>query len=385
MARRSLSARDRKIAITAAIAGGVLLVALAFVLVWWITSPHKVANAPTSDITEATTTPEPSEEPTEGPASGAAGTPTTTPGPTAPPSGSTPAPPVSQFERLAYRQGQTLFVSDADGKNAAPVGTSPSGAFALSPDGRTIAIADRGALSFIDVDQKTVKHSIPIAEAARPVWYPDSGSVLVPARDASGERIMRVGRSDGQAAPVAPGASVAVSPDGGTVVIGPPIHGTAQQQRTLTVVRGSQSSAIEAPGAVTAVAATNERVIAAVFEGGKPSIWWWPRGELGAAKALVSDGLDAPVTTMMRSPSGSHLAFAVTGDDGYSRVSIVPSAGGDVRNAWLRKDNYALQWASDGQWLYLIEGNALQGEQTVLTRVRTDGTGRKILVLGASL
>ncbi len=52
---------------------------------------------------------------------------------------------------------------------------------------------------------------------------------------------------------------------------------------------------------------------------------------------------------------------------------------------WVRRDNYFLQWSADSAWLYLIEGNAFQGESTSLYRVGRDGQGRRLLVQGASL
>ena len=73
------------------------------------------------------------------------------------------------------------------------------------------------------------------------------------------------------------------------------------------------------------------------------------------------------------------------GDDGYSRFSVMPAKGGTPVKLWLRRDNYFLQWSADSSWLYLIEGNAFQGESTSLYRVGRTGQGRRLLVQGASL
>jgi protease II len=83
------------------------------------------------------------------------------------------------------------------------------------------------------------------------------------------------------------------------------------------------------------------------------------------------------------SPDETRLAYARTGDDGYSRMSVVKSMGGESYAVSTRRDCYPLGWAADSSAVFYIEGNAWQGESTALMKMNASGSGRTVLVSGA--
>jgi hypothetical protein len=84
------------------------------------------------------------------------------------------------------------------------------------------------------------------------------------------------------------------------------------------------------------------------------------------------------------SPDATRLVYAEWGDDQYSRVFVLPVAGGAAQSLSSRRDSYTLTWGSTGEDLFLIEGNAYQGEPTSLITVKPDGTGRRLVIEGAT-
>jgi Tol biopolymer transport system component len=88
---------------------------------------------------------------------------------------------------------------------------------------------------------------------------------------------------------------------------------------------------------------------------------------------------------LMLSPDGTRLLFAADGDDGYSRLWTVPTAGGRATAISGRRDGYAIGWTKDGKGILFIEGNAFQGQSTSLWLSDLNGHNRKLLVAGATL
>jgi hypothetical protein len=87
--------------------------------------------------------------------------------------------------------------------------------------------------------------------------------------------------------------------------------------------------------------------------------------------------------TLMLSPDATRLLYTAESDDGFSRMWIGPAAGGKALSLSPRRDAYPMQWTADGGGILFIEGNAFQGEETALWRVRPDGTRRVMIVSGA--
>ena len=246
--------RSRQVAIGIGAAVAALAVIVAFALVWRATAPKRVSSPPPPAIEEAEPTTE-SVSPSE---SVIAALPATTtiegtlpPSPSlSPTSPATPVTPGAPGALIAYRLGPNLYVADEGGQNANAVALAPTGDYSLSPDSRTIAVVDGDTkqLVFLDIASRTLLESNVFA-TARPVWMPDSSGVLVPVvADANGAtRIQRVPRQGSGPTAVAMGGMVAVSPDAGTIVVGPSAASPPEEMNRVTVLRGARRPGCRRP------------------------------------------------------------------------------------------------------------------------------------------
>jgi hypothetical protein len=379
--------RSRRLIVGIGAAVAVVVVIVAFAAVWQMTAPRRAASRTPPPIEEAEPTTD-SVSPTESAIAALPSTqavePTTSTGTTGT---TTPVTPVTPGALIAYRLGPNLYVADENGQDGNAVALAPSGDYTLSPDDRTIAVVDGNTrqLVFLDIASRTLVEST-IVSGGRPVWMPDSSGVLVATMaDVSGAtRIQRVSRQGGAPSAIAMGGIAAVSPDAGTIVVGPGPASSAEDTKRVAVIRAGKTTNITAPGLVTAVAVSNDRVYFGTMSEAGSGVWTVAVTG-GAPKPFIPVTEGSPYVTLSLSTDAMTLAFAVGGDDGYSRVSVVPSQGGVPTKLWVRRDDYVLQWSADSTWLYLIEGNAFQGESTSLYRVGRNGRGRRLLVEGASL
>lgn len=293
---------------------------------------------------------------------------------------------------IAFRIGFTIYVADEDGSNAAPVAQSTQGPYALSPDGRTLAYIEgsTGALYFVDLaraQQTGVEQDLPMT----PVWAPDSSAVYVVRGPAgsSPSRIARIPRSGASPTIIADGGTVAVSPDGHTVVIGPVVGASGAAQRKIVVydTRNRSQHSLTAQRPVTAVAGGNGYVYLATEDSVPHSSIWRMKPDGSQRKVLRSvdtSPVASDVTVLLLSPSGSWLAYAATGDDGYSRASVIPAAGGAHVVLSQRRDTYPAYFSAKSAWIYFIEGNGFQSESTALYRMHPTGTSKRMVVSGAT-
>lgn len=297
-------------------------------------------------------------------------------------------------ERIAFRVGATVYTAALDGSGPVPAARVGEGPYALSPDGRTLAVVSNGRLTLVDIASGD---SVDADEAWSsgalmgecPVWMPDGRSLLFVRRargDAEGHEVRRVRRDGTGARTVAPGRSPSVSPDGRVIaVVGP--AGASPDGAVLVAKGDGGFKRIEVPGGlVTAVAAADDRVFAGVLsDDGSPAIVSVRLDGSGVVRVAGAPAA-APRTVwgvLRLSPDGSLLAASATGDDQVSRTSIVPVGGGSARPVDLRRDTYPKSWSPSGAFLFYIQGNAYQGEETALFRVARDGTGRRVLITGA--
>lgn len=300
----------------------------------------------------------------------------------------------SDVERIAFRVGATVYTAAPDGTGPVPAARVGEGPYALSPDGRTLAVVSGGRLALVDIASGD---SVDGGEAWSsgalmgecPVWMPDGRSLLCVRRargDAEGHEVRLIRRDGTGARTITSGRSPSVSPDGRVVaVIGP---AGANLDGAVLVARGSGGfKRIDVPGGVvTAVAAADDRVFAGVLsDDGSPAIVSVRLDGSGTVRVA-----GAPVATprtvwgvLRLSPDGSLLAASATGDDQVSRTSIIPAGGGSATPVDLRRDTYPKSWSPSGAFLYYVQGNAYQGEETALFRVARDGTGRRVIVTGA--
>lgn len=286
--------------------------------------------------------------------------------------------------KVAFRLGDTVYVAGEDGSKPAKVLRAPEGPFSLSPDARTLAVVDGGALKLVDVASGRAT-SAGSAEAAAPVWTPDSSTVLFVRLGASTSmEIWRVGRTGEAAEKLTDGSAVSVSPDGRVIAARREASGSAMGA-VLVSRAGGPFTPVAVAGQPTAVGAANDRLyVGVVNETGAASLLGLgvdgrgPRSLAGAPSGSVP----AVWGAITVAPDGRHIAAVAVGDDGYSRVSVMDPNGRETRLS-RRHDGYPRGWTADGGALLLIEGNAFQGESTTLVRMRIDGTNRQALVTGA--
>jgi hypothetical protein len=293
--------------------------------------------------------------------------------------------------KIAYRLEDGLYVSDEDGGNATLKFESARGPYALSPDAATLAVIEAGSLNLVDVATGEATVVGPAASTATPSWLADSSRVVYRRRASGtteGFQLFYADRKGGQPELLAPGSQAAVSPDASVIVVlvsdEPVLGGAASVQVSLD---GSPLTPVSVKGGVPISVATNgKRVFVGVegSEGGSAVISMAPDGR--DAKQVVGpvpNNVPATWGTLLPSPDGGLLAMAAHGDDGYSRTFIVSSSGGTPVAISRRRDSYLHSWSASGDRLFVVEGNAFQGEPTALVSVARNGTGRRVVVDGA--
>lgn len=204
--------------------------------------------------------------------------------------------------------------------------------FALSPDGKKLAVVVRGEI--LAADAKTggtaIRLTNSVAPERAPSWAPDSRRLVYSSwRDGTSrlylydfgtrtERAITQGGEDN---------NPLWSPDG----------------RTIVYVRdGAEIRAVDAAGG-------NDRLVA--------------RGtQLGRTPLL-------PERNVAISPDGGHVAFLGVGDRGFLNAHVVPLAGGAVKQVSFLANAFGgtVGWSPDGRSLYF--DNAQRTEQGQVIRV----------------
>lgn len=283
---------------------------------------------------------------------------------------------------VAYRFADKLGVVREDGAQPREVGVSAKGPYSLSPDGSTIAwVEDKDKSLYVlpVVGGQPVK--VGPAQPTAPVWTPDSGHVLYVAGSASAPEVWQAAADGTVPERLAAGIRAAAGLRGEVVALLP---GTEPK---VTLIRGTVDRPLSAPKGTRDVAVGDgviyylvktpvggtEVYVARLDGGGAQKISSWVPGEK-----------PADCGSLLLAPDGETLVYAEMGDDGYSRMYSVPSAGGTPKLLSTRRDGYPLRWTSDGGSVLFIEGNTLQGETSTLLRVRADGAGRIVVLSGAT-
>ncbi len=290
---------------------------------------------------------------------------------------------------VAYRAEGGIWVAAEDGSGRKRVADSPAGSFALSPDGKRVAVVDQSARRMAVINVSTgVSADAGPAEDLPPAWSPDSSFVVFTAQHGGKRMVMRAGRDGGGALALTAGATPKVSPDGTSVYFiqatspgeaGPLAKTDAKRpgKPVKAIVDAPVYDFTVAPAGVVYVTGASRRSL-------------WRTGLDGTAPAkLMSPPTDAGAYTFARplvSPDGALVVVDRAGDDGFARMSVLPLAGGSAVDLSPRRDDYPLQWSIDGTRILFITGNAM-GDQAVtdLMSVKPDGSGRVVVVPGAGL
>jgi len=396
------SSRTRRIAL--AVLAGVLGTALLGIGVWAVMRPPDPGVTQT-EIEPAEQTTEPTAPPLPGTKPGGETPGGETPGGETAPGGQPPAaeapdataPEVAPVgaPRVAFALGGRIHVAEEDGSGAVAVAPQ-AGAYALSPDGATLAMVSvqpfegaeqPGTLVLFDTATGAMRSVGVGAVATPPSWAPDSGWLAFTTQ-ADTFRVDRVDTAGG--APTllaAPGASPRVSRDGAFVAyaktdqpeVGDPLHVVSARGGTPVSVGGGSGALSWDWGPSGTLYFTRP--------GDAEGVWelWVASAPGFKGKRVGSVALEAPTFALddaVVSPDGSRVLLSATGDDGYSRLWVVDTKAGRFSAVSTRRDAYPYRWSADGRVMY-FEGNAFQGESSVLASVLPDGTARRPVVTGA--
>jgi len=295
--------------------------------------------------------------------------------------------------KIAYRRTSAIYVAGEDGSGEKLVFNSAAGAFALSPDGATLAVMDTPAggaqqLVLVDVANGTKVRAPGPTEI--PTWAPDSSWLAYTVDAAGAFSVRRVNRDgSGDVALLSSAARPRISPDG----------------RYVAYVKSSPTNLGDPLQVYDTAHRTSQTVPNA---GGSLDYAWSPDGRLFFAQAGVAGGkavlgvadktlshssvvVSLPTTDTLPSPSslipspdGLKVLLAMAGDDGHSDMYVVDVAGKRAKALTTRRDAYPLAWTLDGHAILYFDGNAIQHETTDLYRMNADGTKHVVVKAGAS-
>lgn len=293
---------------------------------------------------------------------------------------------------VAFRRSGSVWVAGENGGNARSVALSNDGAFSLSPDGTTLALVDAssGQLSLVTVATGVAVRAGPAAQST-PVWAPDSTWLVYRNDSDAGIGMVRVAREGAPPRPLGVGTSPSISPDGAWVFA---VRADAATVRRVVRVpaTGGAATVVSKDSAVANVSETAvsaSRIFFARPGAGSTAPMIGSMALSGAGvKTLVPSPKstnDVSFTTLRVSPDGAWLAYQESGDDGYSRLFCVPTAGGAPVALSLRYDSYLIGWSASGSELLFAEGNTIQGETSRIVAVHPDGGGRRVVTENAGL
>lgn len=294
----------------------------------------------------------------------------------------------TQAPVIAYRKEGVLYVSNDDGSEPQEIATSERGAFALSPDGATLAWVDgaSGMLHLSRVGGGDIE--VTRTEDIAPAWAPDSKWLAYTASSDVGSEVFKILADGSGRQKISQGHTPRISGDGQTIALiasdVPGVPGDVNVESAAGASLGSIAGAmaIEAvpvgDRVVYAVGGEQdaEEIRIAAYDGSNPETL------VGAAKI----GVPVVFADLIASPDGKLLQYAATGDDHYSRTFVVELTGEPTPFALsIRRDTYPLRWGSGDARLFIVEGNAFQGEKTTIIGVGADGLGRAVVVEGGGL
>jgi len=288
--------------------------------------------------------------------------------------------------KIAFRLGRSLYVANADGTGAVAMKNADA-VYSLAPDGTALAVVRGGKLILEPVSAGTAA-VVGAAELVSPVWLSDSSALLFVRAGAEGvPQVWRVKRDGTGAALVSGGVAMAASPDGTKLALlgtedeaqpaGITVLGPGASKRVVTVAGGTPV-AVAVSGDALFVSTLSPTGVASIRRSALDG-----SGSRELVGPMTADGKGTAYGRLLLSPDGRSLAYTADGDDGYSRIWVVPAGGGSPRQVTSRRDGYLVGWSSDSRSVFFFEGNSFQGETSALWRADPDGSHRRMLVSGA--
>ncbi len=368
----------------------VLIVAVAAVVLWTPSRSHRRERGPRVPV--ETTAP---ADATSSVASTAA---TATVEPTAAPQPQ--AKPWTSSALVVFVRSGSLWTVREDGRGSARqiVPISDAATYLLSPDHRRVAYTKpKGREKPLYVTELAGGATAKVAENVDALqgfaycWSPTSDRLAYTAPVYSGgmrvgERLYTVG-ADGSARRllVDRAGSPAWGPKGTIAFRRVDMsHGAWQ----IDTVGASGGNVKRVPSSYQATsydwAASKAHLAFAVTEpsarGGLSTVWVLREGETSPQPVLQEKLDQATYTRLSWSPDGGQIAVEATGDDGYSRVTIIDTSG--LNSTWQvnsRRDNYLATWSADGSRLLYFEGNVFQGAPSNLWNIKRNGLSRRVI------
>lgn len=297
-------------------------------------------------------------------------------------------PPRKRAPLVPYRAEGAVWVVGEAGDGARRVIASSSGPFALSGDGKRLAVVDGVASRLWIVDVATgARRDVGPAVPVRPEWSPDSQWLLYSRPIGDDQEIVRVAAGGHGATALmrgvrgrfVRGADVAVAAPR-TAVLPSQVVAVYSDGRSLRIA--SKVSSVEV------VPSPRGMYVSDAGDGTSPPSIRYVAGDGGSELTIVNApvaGSNVHLTDLSVSPEGTWLVWAETRDDGYSRMFARSASGLKTIPLKAHRDCYLIGWSADGTELLRIEGNAAQGESTRLTAVRPDGTGWRVVMEGAGI
>jgi Tol biopolymer transport system component len=295
--------------------------------------------------------------------------------------------------RIAYRKDSRIYIAEEDGSNPVAVFNSAGGSLSLSPDGKTLAVQQQGAnsKSVVLVDVASGMQAQLSLAVDLPVWSADSSWVAYTSGSETGGYSIRRALRDGSGdEPILSGAAMPqIAPDGNRIAYAKRLMPSSSSTEPVRVYDRTTRKSTTVPNSGGAMYYAFATGGALYFVTGGTS------GSVGVAnKALskgsiitsIGPGANVSPGPLKPSPDGSKILFALTGDDGYSRLRIVDVAAKKLISVDTNNiDARPVAWLLNGAGVLDIEGNPQQNEATSLCRRNTNGTGRKVVVQGADI
>ena len=323
---------------------------------------------------------------------------TTTPSSDSTSTTTTPPGQVVRSGKIAYRRNGQIWVAGEDGAGAKSVVASGTvvGKFALSPDGRTLVML-QGSNPALDhavlVDVASGTQTQLSLSIDLPTWSADSSWLVYTAGNAtSGYSIRRVDRNGSHdSLVVTGGAQPQISADGKKVAYAKNPQPSANDVlQVIGLVSGDKPVVVPNSQGATRFSWAS----GGSFYFARPTIsttsGWLRIAERTLASSSIVASLPAGNNVspgpLFVGPDGSKVYFAMTGDDGYSRLYVADTAAKKIAYLTTRRDAYSVGWLLNGSGVLYIDGNSsIPGESPSLYRMNTDGSHKKVVVSGASL
>lgn len=289
--------------------------------------------------------------------------------------------------QIAYRKDGGIWIANEDGTGAHRVLDSAAGDFALSPDGRTLAVkgsasTDRPVL----VDVNTGAQVSLVQAIDLPAWSPDSTWLAYTAGTSGvGYSLRRVARDgSGDALLQSQAAQPQISLDGKRVAYVSSPHTVATDTLRVTEIATHKVSTVPGADGPWSFAWGAGGVLFFAKYASATGTGWLGKVDSTLQKSSVIASLPTDVHAapgrLIPNSTATKVLFAMEGDDGYSKLHLADVSGNKITAIDNRRDAYPQKWLLNGSGFIYVDGNAIQKETPNLDRMNADGKNKTVIV-----